>query len=40
MTAVTRDLDKRPVDWLKVASRAMERATTVDYLDWQQAQRG
>jgi hypothetical protein len=39
MRAVTADLDKRPADWLKVASRAMERATTADYLDWQHAQR-
>ena len=40
MRAVTADLDERPADWLKVASRAMERATTADYLDWQRAQRG
>ena len=26
--------------WLKVASRAMERVTTDDYLDWHRAQRG
>lgn len=40
IAAVSRDLDRRSPNWLKVASRAMERATTVDYLAWQRAQRG
>ena len=40
IAAVSRDLAGRPPDWLKVASRAMERSTTADYVAWQRAQRG
>jgi hypothetical protein len=40
MAAVSRDLAGRSPDWLKVASRAMERATTADYIAWQRARRG
>ena len=38
--AVSRDLEQRSPSWLKVASRAMERVTTDDYLAWHRAQRG
>ena len=37
VAAVRHDLAKRSPDWLKVASRAMERATTADFVDWQRA---
>jgi uncharacterized protein (DUF2252 family) len=37
--AVSADLAKRSPDWLKVTSRAMERATLTDHLDWRRAQR-
>ena len=40
IAAVSDDLAGRSPDWLKVASRAMERATTADFIDWQRAQRG
>ena len=40
IAAVRSDLDSRPPGWLKVASRAMERATTADFVAWQHAQRG
>jgi hypothetical protein len=40
IAAVSRDLEQRSPTWLKVASRAMERVTTDDYLDWHRAQRG
>ena len=40
ITAVSDDLAGRPRDWLKVASRAMDRATTADYVAWQRATRG
>lgn len=40
VAAVARDLAGRSPDWLKVASRAMERSTTADYVAWQRAQRG
>jgi Uncharacterized protein conserved in bacteria (DUF2252) len=40
IAAVAGDLDGRSPDWLKVASRAMERATTADYLAWQHSERG
>jgi Uncharacterized protein conserved in bacteria (DUF2252) len=40
IAAVSDDLDGRSPDWLKVASRAMERATTADFIAWQRAQRG
>jgi uncharacterized protein (DUF2252 family) len=39
VAAVRRDLAGRSLDWLKVASRAMERATTADYVAWQRARR-
>ncbi|MFZ0130080.1 MAG: DUF2252 family protein [Candidatus Dormiibacterota bacterium] len=37
--AVSADLAKRSPDWLKVASRAMERATLKDQIEWTRAQR-
>ena len=40
IAAVSRDLAQRSPEWLKVASRAMERATTADYITWQRSQRG
>jgi hypothetical protein len=40
IAAVSRDLAGRSPDWLKVASRAMERSTTTDYVAWQRSQRG
>jgi hypothetical protein len=36
---VSDDLAQRSPDWLKVASRAMERATLKDQLEWTRAQR-
>ncbi len=39
MAAVSRDLKERSPDWLKVASRAMERSTIADYVAWQRSQR-
>ena len=39
IAAVSADLAKRSPDWLKVASRAMERATLADQIEWQRAQR-
>jgi Uncharacterized protein conserved in bacteria (DUF2252) len=39
ITAVSDDLAGRSPDWLKVASRAMERATIADHVAWQRAQR-
>jgi hypothetical protein len=39
VAAVSDDLVSRSPDWLKVASRAMERSTTADYVDWQRSQR-
>jgi hypothetical protein len=36
---VSRDLNGRSPDWLKVASRAMERSTIADYISWQRSQR-
>jgi len=35
IAAVTKDLAQRFPEWLKVASRAMERATIADYTAWQ-----
>ena len=40
IAAVSNDLAGRSPDWLKVASRAMERATTADFIAWQRARRG
>jgi hypothetical protein len=40
IAAVSRDLASRSPDWLKVASRAMERSTTADYIAWQRSRRG
>jgi hypothetical protein len=40
LDAVKRDLTNRAPEWLKVASRSMERATISDYVAWQRAQRG
>ncbi len=40
MAAVSKDLEARPSDWLKVASRAMERSTTADWESWQRVQEG
>jgi uncharacterized protein (DUF2252 family) len=40
LAAVSSDLAARAPDWLKVASRSMERATTSDYVAWQRARRG
>ncbi len=40
VAAVSDDLAERSPDWLKVASRAMERATIADQIEWQRAQRG
>jgi hypothetical protein len=40
VAAVTGHLADQPQDWLKVASRAMERATITDHIAWQRAQRG
>ena len=37
IAAVSADLAKRSPDWLKVASRAMERANTTDYVAWQRS---
>ena len=37
--AVRNDLGGRSPDWLKMASRAMERATLEDHLTWRRAQR-
>jgi uncharacterized protein (DUF2252 family) len=39
IAAVSRDLNGRSPDWLKVASRAMERSTIADYVSWQRSQR-
>lgn len=39
IAAVSRDLEQRSPTWLKVASRAMERVTTDDYLVWRRAYR-
>ena len=40
LAAVNSDLASRAPDWLKVASRSMERETTSDYVAWQRARRG
>jgi hypothetical protein len=39
IAAVSADLASLPPDWLKIASRAMERATIADYVEWQRSQR-
>ena len=39
ISAVSSDLASLSPDWLKVASRAMERATIADYVEWQRSQR-
>jgi hypothetical protein len=39
LAAVSDDLAGRSPDWLKVASRAMERATVSDYVAWRRAKR-
>jgi hypothetical protein len=40
MATVRADVEERGPAWLKVASRAMERATITDYIDWQRSRRG
>jgi hypothetical protein len=39
IAAVRKDLDSRSPEWLKVASRTMERVTITDQLAWRQARR-
>jgi hypothetical protein len=39
IAAVRKDLERRSTDWLKVASRAMERATIADQVAWRRAAR-
>jgi len=39
IATVRADLEQRGPVWLKVASRAMERETTTDYIDWQRSRR-
>jgi uncharacterized protein (DUF2252 family) len=39
VAAVRKDIAQRAPEWLKVASRAMERSTVADFQEWQRSQR-